>query len=65
MYWSLRPLRSISSYLVRMRENTDQKKSKYGHFSRSGHVMAFFKKRFYLSKGLKIYCFSSDSKELR
>ena len=25
----------ISPYSVRMRENTDQKKAKYGHFSRS------------------------------
>ena len=26
---------SISPYLVQMRENTDQKNSEYGHFSRS------------------------------
>ena len=28
-------LQSISPYSVRMRENTDQKNSEYGHFSRS------------------------------
>ena len=28
-------IRSISHYSVRMRENTDQKNSKYGHFLRS------------------------------
>ena len=28
-------IRSISPYSVRMRENTDQKNSEYGHFSRS------------------------------
>ena len=28
-------LRSVSPYSVRMRENTDQKNSKYEHFSRS------------------------------
>ena len=28
-------IRSISPYPVRMRENTDQNNSKYGHFSRS------------------------------
>ena len=31
-YWEIR---SISSYLVQMRENTDQKNSEYGPFSRS------------------------------
>ena len=29
------PIRNTSPYLVWMRENTDQKNSKYGHFSRS------------------------------
>ena len=29
-------IRSISPYSVRMRENTDQKNSEYGHFSRNG-----------------------------
>ena len=29
----------ISPHLVRMRENTDQKNSKYGHFSRSDFGM--------------------------
>ena len=28
-------IRSISPYSVRMRENTDQNNSEYGHFSRS------------------------------
>ena len=28
-------MRSISPYSVRMRENTDQNNSEYGHFSRS------------------------------
>ena len=28
----------ISPYSVRMRENTDQKNSKYGHFSRNGNL---------------------------
>ena len=31
-------IRSISPYSVQMRENTDQKTSKYGQFSRSGNV---------------------------
>ena len=30
-----REIRSISPYLVQMRENTDQKNSEYGYFSRS------------------------------
>ena len=33
-------IRSISPYSVRMRQNTDQNNSKYGHFSRS--AMLFF-----------------------
>ena len=28
-------LRSISPYLIQISENTEQKKSEYGHFSRS------------------------------
>ena len=34
-------VRSISSYSVRMRENTDQKNSEYKHFSRSGFLELF------------------------
>ena len=33
---------SISSYSVRMRENTNQKNSEYGHFSRSASFMNLF-----------------------
>ena len=35
---------SISPYSIRMRENTDQKNSEYGHFSRSvrRHLLIFF-----------------------
>ena len=32
---------SISPYSVGMRENTDQKNSKYGHFSRSVSLLGF------------------------
>ena len=43
LFWSAFPsirtgngdIRSISTYSVRMRENTDQNNSEYGHFSRS------------------------------
>ena len=35
----------ISPYSVRMRESTEQKKSKYGHFSRSD-IQELLKKRF-------------------
>ena len=31
----------ISPYLIRMRENADQKKSEYGHFSRSAYSAKF------------------------
>ena len=31
-------LMHISPYSIRMRKNTDQKNSEYGHFSRSGKV---------------------------
>ena len=31
----------VSQYSVRMRENTDQKNSKYGHFSRSAYLPYF------------------------
>ena len=31
-----------TEYLVRMRENTDQKNSEYGHFSRSNLPRKFF-----------------------
>ena len=30
---------SISPYLVQMRENTDQKNSEYGHFSRNVRIL--------------------------
>ena len=43
-------IRSISPYSVRMRENTDQKNSEYGHFSRS----ASFKKNIPYSQALRI-----------
>ena len=33
-------IRSISPYSVRVRENTDQKNSEYGHFSRSAYQRA-------------------------
>ena len=36
-------IRSISSYSVRMRENTDHKNSKYGPFSRSTTSYQVFK----------------------
>ena len=36
--WILR----FSPYSVRMRENTDQKNSEYGHFSHSVHFECFF-----------------------
>ena len=32
-------MRSISPYSVLMRENTDQKNSEYGHFSRSERLL--------------------------
>ena len=35
-------MRSISQYSVKMRENTDQKNSKYGYFSRSDYFWLFF-----------------------
>ena len=43
-FWSVFPriraehetIRSISPYSVQKQENTDQKNSEYGHFSRSG-----------------------------
>ena len=34
-------IRSISPYLVRMRENTDQKNFDYGHFSHNGDLQTF------------------------
>ena len=46
---------SISPYSVQMRENTDQKTFKYGHFSRSG------KQRKMLDKW-KSYHFASKNK---
>ena len=39
--FALNTLNSPSPYSVRMRENTDQKKSEYGHFSRSVYVYLF------------------------
>ena len=39
----------ISPYLVRMRENTDQNNSEYGHFSRSVTLMIYSKKLFAFS----------------
>ena len=33
--------KSTSAYSVQMRENTDQKNSKYGHFSRSVFILYF------------------------
>ena len=33
----------ISPYLARMRENTDQKTSEYGHFSRSVSLVQYYK----------------------
>ena len=46
-FWSIFPrilteygeIRNISPYLVRMRENTGQKNSKYGYFSRSDYYV--------------------------
>ena len=52
-------IRSISPFSVRMRENTDQKNSKYGYFSRSvgpyqtsimepfAKIVDYLKKKFY------------------
>ena len=45
-FWSVFPhirteygeIQSISPYSIRMRENTDQKNSEYGHYSRSGSI---------------------------
>ena len=50
LFWSVFPhiqteygeILRISPYLVQMRENTDQKNSDYGHFSRSVIVLEKF-----------------------
>ena len=41
--WSFSGPYRISPYSVRMRENTDQKNSEYGHFSGSGEDITFQK----------------------
>ena len=61
-FWSVIPrirteygeIRCISAYLVRMRENADQKSSEYGHFRQClfPHMHIFFS---YLTKGFLVF----------
>ena len=49
----------MSPYLVGMRENTDQKNSEYGQFSRSELYLAdveFSKSRYYGKKSKSLLC---------
>ena len=48
-------IRSISPYAVRMQENTDHKKSEYGHFSWSVYFLSFSFYLGFLSRTFKIH----------
>ena len=50
-------IRSISPYSVRMRDNTDQKNSEYGHFSRSAsrHSLSWILKNACLLRARKLH----------